>query len=303
MEDEHCHVATTMVPAMTFAQHMELNMATSTTIALITATMGSMKEATTANATSIAHLVTEMKEVTMANAMSIARLVTESATFITSLADRTAVVEARSCHDTIVVRANDEFFVTPAASPNHVETAIRRVQAMHDLLAAPLDVLLANIERKDIEEGARTSPLVVALSTPSAVAVNLRKAPMTPHDVALTQLLAVDYNIRPARVPPLVGASRQPPEDGRPFPSPQAYSCVVCGYGVITDGGDSWLVSIVLSTMGGIVSRRLLCMWVRYSRQWGGIVCRCCLFHRRHQLLSWLPLGFKPLCCRTGCRH
>jgi hypothetical protein len=237
-EDEHRHVATTMVPAMTFAQHMELNMATSATVALITTTMGSMKEATTANVMSIAHLVTEMKEATTTNAMSIARLVTESAMFITSLADRTAVVEARSCCNTIVVRANDKFVVTPAASPNHVETAIRRVQAMHDLLAAPLDVLLANIERKDIEEGAWTSPLVVALSTPLVVAVNLRKAPTTPHDVASTQLLAVDYNIRPACHLSSVRHGNLPKTDDPsrpPKPTPVSY------------------VGTVLSQMGGIV--------------------------------------------------
>jgi hypothetical protein len=71
-------------------------------------------------------------------------------------------------------------------------------------------MLLANIEREDIKEGARTTPLVVALSTPSAVVGNLQKAPATPHDVASTQPLAVDYNIRPAHAPPLVNASSLP---------------------------------------------------------------------------------------------
>ena len=74
---------------MTFAQLIELNMATAmtiaetaTTIASITATVGSLKEAMAANAMSIAHLVTEIKE-----AKPVARLVTESAMFNTSLAD------------------------------------------------------------------------------------------------------------------------------------------------------------------------------------------------------------------------
>jgi hypothetical protein len=258
MEDERHHVATTTAPAMTFAQLMELNMATATTIASITATMGSMKEATTANSMSIDHIVMKMKKATMANATSIARLVTESATFITSLADQTAAVEAQSFRDTIVVRANNEFVVRPAALPNHIEAAIWQVQATRDLLSAPLDALLANIEREDIEEWARMTPLVVASSTPSASAGNLRKAPATPHNVASTQLLAVDYNIRPAREPPLVGASSLPSTVGDnlpktddpsrpPKPTPMSYVVTVLSQ----MGGDSQLVSIVLSTMGG----------------------------------------------------
>ncbi len=173
--------------------------------------------------------------------------------------------------------------------------------ASRDLLAAPLDALLANIEREDIEEGARTTPLVVASCTPSAVAGNLQKAPATPHDVASTQLLAVVYNIQLACAPPLVGASSLPSTVGGnlpkmddpthpPKPTPMSYVGTVLS----EMGGDSWLALIVLSTMWGVISCHLLCLWVRYSQRWGGIVRLCRLFHRRHRLLSWLPLGSKP---------
>jgi hypothetical protein len=172
---------------MTFAQLIELNMVTATTtavttttITLITTTMGSLKEATVVNATSIIRLISEMKEAKTAR-----HLVTGSATFNASHANQTAVVEVQSYCNTIVVWANNEFVVTPTASPNHIEAAIWRVQATRDLLAAPLDALLANIERKNIKEGAQMTPLVVALSTPSAVAGNLQKAPMTSYDVAV----------------------------------------------------------------------------------------------------------------------
>jgi hypothetical protein len=55
------------------------------------------------------------------------------------------------------------------ASPNLFDAARARIQATCDLLAAPLDALLADFVRKDIEEGARTTPLVGAPSLPSTV--------------------------------------------------------------------------------------------------------------------------------------
>jgi hypothetical protein len=70
------------------------------------------------------------------------------------------------------------------ASSNFFVAAKERIQATCDLLAAPLDAILADIERKDIKEGARTTLLVVALIHPSAV----------------------DDNLLPAVAPPLVGA-------------------------------------------------------------------------------------------------
>jgi hypothetical protein len=149
MEDEHCHVATTTAPAMTFAQLMELTRETATIIALIKATIRSLKEATTANVTSIANL----KAATTANVTSFASLMMVNATFIASLTDRTAVVEAQSCHITIVVRVNDKFIVTPAALPNHMEAAIRQVQAMPDLLAAPLNALLCQYQAQGHQRG------------------------------------------------------------------------------------------------------------------------------------------------------
>jgi len=197
MEDEHHHVATTTVPAMTFAQLMELAMmtaktamTTAKTVASISATVGRLKEATTKNVTSIDSLV----ELTEENAAS------------------------------------------------------------RDLLAAPLDALLANIEREDIEEGARTTPLVVASCTPSAVAGNLQRAPATPHDVASTQLLAVVYNIQLACAPPLVGASSLPSTVGGnlpkmddpthpPKPTPMSYVGTVLS----EMGGDCPPVSLVPS--------------------------------------------------------
>jgi hypothetical protein len=61
------------------------------------------------------------------------------------------------------------------ASPNLFDAARARIQATCELLAGPLDAILANIERKDIEEGARTTPLVGAPSLPSTVDGNIQK--------------------------------------------------------------------------------------------------------------------------------
>ena len=68
VEREH-HIATTMEPAMIFAQLMELATTTAMTVALISASMGSLKDATanlqaatTENMTSIASLVEITKE-------------------------------------------------------------------------------------------------------------------------------------------------------------------------------------------------------------------------------------------------
>jgi hypothetical protein len=47
------------------------------------------------------------------------------------------------------------------ASPNLFDATRARIQATCELLAAPLDAILANIEREDIEEGARTTPSTV----------------------------------------------------------------------------------------------------------------------------------------------
>ena len=55
------------------------------------------------------------------------------------------------------------------ASSNLFDAARARIQATCKLLAAPLDAILADIERDDIEEGARTTPLVDAPSLPSMV--------------------------------------------------------------------------------------------------------------------------------------
>jgi hypothetical protein len=43
------------------------------------------------------------------------------------------------------------------ASSNLFDAARARIQATCELLAAPQDAILANIERKDIEEGARAA--------------------------------------------------------------------------------------------------------------------------------------------------
>jgi hypothetical protein len=63
----------------------------------------------------------------------------------------------------------DERFRHEIASPNIFDAARVRIQATCELLAGPLDVILANIEREDIKEGARTTPLVDAPSLPSTV--------------------------------------------------------------------------------------------------------------------------------------
>ncbi len=76
-----------------------------------------------------------------------ARLLMEHATFNARLADRTAAVEAPSFRDRIVVRANDEFVITPAASPNHI---------------------LADIECKDIKEGAVLQSLTEMKASPGS---------------------------------------------------------------------------------------------------------------------------------------
>ena len=55
------------------------------------------------------------------------------------------------------------------ASPNLFDAARARIQATSELLAGPLDAILADIEREDIEEGARTTPLIGAPSLPSLV--------------------------------------------------------------------------------------------------------------------------------------
>ena len=95
-------------------------------------------------------------------------------------ADCTVAAEVRSCSNTIVAQANSHFDVMLAALPNHINTAIRQVQAMRDVLAAPLDAILAKIEREDIKEGAQTTSLVVASSTPLAIIGNLQKVHATP---------------------------------------------------------------------------------------------------------------------------
>jgi hypothetical protein len=69
------------------------------------------------------------------------------------------------------------------ASSNLFDAAKERIQATCDLLAAPLDAILADIEREDIMEEARTTLLIVASIHPSAV----------------------DDNLLPAVAPPLVG--------------------------------------------------------------------------------------------------
>ena len=66
---------------MTFTQLVELTMATTTTMASISATMGSLNEATTENATSIA----SQQAATMENATSIAILVEISKENVVSL--------------------------------------------------------------------------------------------------------------------------------------------------------------------------------------------------------------------------
>jgi hypothetical protein len=58
------------------------------------------------------------------------------------------------------------------ASPNLFDAARARI---HELLASPLDAILADIEREDIEEGARTTPLVGAPSLPSTVDGSIQK--------------------------------------------------------------------------------------------------------------------------------
>ena len=55
------------------------------------------------------------------------------------------------------------------ASSNLFDAARAHIQATCKLLAAPLDAILADIERDDIEEGARTTPFVGAPSLPSSV--------------------------------------------------------------------------------------------------------------------------------------
>ena len=61
------------------------------------------------------------------------------------------------------------------ASPNLFDAARARIQATCELLAGPLDAILADIECKDIEEGARTTPLVDAPSLPSTVDGHIQK--------------------------------------------------------------------------------------------------------------------------------
>ena len=70
------------------------------------------------------------------------------------------------------------------ASSNFFDAAKEHIQATCDLLAAPLDTILADIEREDIAEGAWMIFLVVASIHP----------------------LAVNDNLLAAVAPPLVGA-------------------------------------------------------------------------------------------------
>jgi hypothetical protein len=119
---------------------------------------------------------------------------------------------------------------------------------------------------------ARTISLVVASSTPLAVAGNLRKAPVTPHDVASTHPSAVDYNFRPARAPPLVAALSPPSTKGNSLPKtddpsypPKPTPISYVGTVISQMGGDGRPLLIVSSTMGGIVNRCLHRMWVQYS--------------------------------------
>jgi hypothetical protein len=66
------------------------------------------------------------------------------------------------------------------ASSNFFDAAKEHIQATCDLLAAPLDTILADIEREDIAEGARMTFLVVASIHPSAVNDNLLAAVAPP---------------------------------------------------------------------------------------------------------------------------
>ena len=55
------------------------------------------------------------------------------------------------------------------ASPNLFDGARARIQATYELLAGPLDAIVADIECKDIKEGARKTPLIGAPSLPLSV--------------------------------------------------------------------------------------------------------------------------------------
>jgi hypothetical protein len=86
------------------------------------------------------------------------------------------------------------------ALSNLFDAARVRIQATCELLAAPLDVILANIEREDIEEGARTTPLVGAPSLPSMVDATSRRYVLVPNlAVALVDATYLERPVLPSR--------------------------------------------------------------------------------------------------------
>ena len=82
------------------------------------------------------------------------------------------------------------------ASSNFFDAAKERIQATCNLLAAPLDAILADIEREDIPEGARMTFLIVASIHPSAVNDNLLAAVAPPLVGAPFLPSTVDGNIQ-----------------------------------------------------------------------------------------------------------
>ena len=69
-----------------------------------------------------------------------------------ALSTVSSLADERPCHEVV--------------SPNHFDAARGCIQVTCKLITAPLDAILADIEREDIEEGARTTPLVGAPSLP-----------------------------------------------------------------------------------------------------------------------------------------
>jgi hypothetical protein len=83
-------------------------------------------------------------------------------------------------------RSDDERVMAPVLPPNPVITAIRRIRVECALLAAPLDTILAKIERNDITHEARALP-TTTLPHPAAM-LSTHPRPMTYVGVVLSTM-------------------------------------------------------------------------------------------------------------------
>jgi hypothetical protein len=85
------------------------------------------------------------------------------------------LAEEQGCHKAGYVRAGDKCDMTHADPPNHVDAAIRRTWTECDVLAAPLDTILAKIEHEDIAHDAPAPPTTTSQPPMAILSSPLRR--------------------------------------------------------------------------------------------------------------------------------